>query len=273
MGEQEVKGKAARPKRNFAKALAGIFAGALVGGGVAYQAENAESERFMQRADEEIEALKSKADPLSEKWDELHGTILSYRFYADSLQREVRRYADMYKKLVDAVNSDSDANQELFANANQEIEALKEELAELGAERARADSLERFIKLWNEALEDTLEAYVKKVRRDSLEQAGAIQSSRLRIAELEKTVEDLQGDIGTKAKGRYTMKEEFSLVFECIFGSRRNYYNLSQSEYAKLADCCVKSVQQVQEQFPKISDFRKIESSLNIRCPSYEDDE
>lgn len=54
--------------------------------------------------------------------------------------------------------------------------------------------------------------------------------------------------------------------------AKPNHYNLSQSEYERLADCCVKSVQQIQEQFPKISDFKKVEASINIRCPSYEDD-
>lgn len=272
MDEKEVKSKPARPKRNFAKAAAGILTGAILGGGVAYQAENAESERFMQKVEEEIEVLRDKADPLSEKWDELHGTILSYRFYSDSLQREIRRYADMYSKLVAAVNSDADANQQLFETRNQEIANLREELAELETERARADSLERFIKLWQTALQDTLDVYFKRIQRDSLNQASIIARSRERITELEKDVEALRGDIGKKAKGRYTMKEEFGLVFECIFDSRRSYYNLSQSEYERLADCCVKSVQQIQEQFPKISDFKKVEASINIRCPSYEDD-
>lgn len=94
---------------------------------------------------------------------------------------------------------------------------------------------------------------------------------------LEKKVKDLSNDLGSKNKGRYTMKEESALLWECIFGgiSRSNnsgYYNsssnscLTKSEYERLADCCVRSVQKLQEKLPKFSDYQTLEGAISIKC-------
>lgn len=102
-----------------------------------------------------------------------------------------------------------------------------------------------------------------------------IENHKKEVEALQKQVDELSADLGKKNKGRYTMKEEAALLWECIFGgmagNSNGYYNssgkcLTKTEYERLASCCIRSVQKLQEKLPKFTDYQDVKGAIYIRC-------
>lgn len=65
--------------------------------------------------------------------------------------------------------------------------------------------------------------------------------------------------------GRYPIEEEFSLLYDCIFGGNGNSC-LSESAYRRLAECCKKEIEAAEKSYSSASAFRKSGESLGGKC-------
>lgn len=117
------------------KFLEAALAGAIVGGGVAYYAENQESKEVEERSriqavnylaqtTQYINELKRRADPYNEKWDSLGVAVAACKFEAESLQAAVGQYERSLRLAAEKRAQDSATQVEL----EQKIETLSRDL-------------------------------------------------------------------------------------------------------------------------------------------------
>lgn len=63
---------------------------------------------------------------------------------------------------------------------------------------------------------------------------------------------------------RYSIEEEFALLWECINGG--NASSLSSAQYQKLAKCCANSLREIQKEYSNVKEFQKSGTALGASC-------
>lgn len=70
---------------------------------------------------------------------------------------------------------------------------------------------------------------------------------------------------------RYTIRQEFALVYNCIFESAQPKAPLTRAEYSELADKCAAELERLETEFPTFEEFAK--SGVKIRAEVQEAEE
>lgn len=217
---------------------------------------------------QELEGYRAQSDEKAEL----------YRTRSDSLQKLLRQFVQEYQSYRSAVTQDSLEKEEELEELRREaardslrqeeaLEELREEIAELEAESRRADSLESLLSSGNEMLEEFLE------EGDGAENSEGGLKAKLQTLWSENKGEILNTGTGMavgaaamaalKANSRYGIKEEFALIFECVFAGRGN---MTESQYEELADCCAEALKEAEAKYPSYKKFQKSELSLGQSC-------
>lgn len=217
---------------------------------------------------QELEGYRAQSDEKAEL----------YRARSDSLQKLLRQFVQEYQSYRSAVTQDSLEKEEELEELRREaardslrqeeaLEELREEIAELEAESRRADSLESLLSSGNEILEEFLE------EGDGAENSEGGLKAKLQTLWSENKGEILNTGTGMavgaaamaalKANSRYGIKEEFALIFECVFAGRGN---MTESQYEELADCCAEALKEAEAKYPNYKKFQKSELSLGQSC-------
>ena len=217
---------------------------------------------------QELEGYRAQSDEKAEL----------YRTRSDSLQKLLRQFVQEYQSYRSAVTQDSLEKEEELEELRREaardslrqeeaLEELREEIAELEAESRRADSLESLLSSGNEMLEEFLE------EGDGAENSEGGLKAKLQTLWSENKGEILNTGTGMavgaaamaalKANSRYGIKEEFALIFECVFAGRGN---MTESQYEELADCCAEALKEAEAKYPNYKKFQKSELSLGQSC-------
>ena len=225
-----------------------------------------ELEGYRAQSDEKAELYRARSDSLQKLLRQFVQEYQSYRMAItqDSLEKE-----EELEELRREAARDSLRQEEALEELREELSGLREEIAELEAESRRADSLESLLSSGNEMLEEFLE------EGDGAENSGSGGALKAKLQTLwsENKGEILNTGTGMavgaaamaalKSNSRYGIKEEFALIFECVFAGRGN---MTESQYEELADCCAEALKEAETKYPSYKKFQKSELSLGQSC-------
>ena len=249
--------------------------GAMGGGFVMYQAENAESNQQMRALQHELNNANRYFEPTR---DSLSQKVFFYKFHHDSLKSLLKHTRDSLYVYVQWVEQ----NQPKLEKRESEIQECTETNSSLESQlRFTEDSLFS-CRRTNDNSQGEIERYELAIneceeKNETISLALDSVQKSLTNEQKEVRIRDNQLDsietILNKHKNRYIMETEFALLTTCIYGHGNS---MTRALYNRQKKCCIEYIRKIQKQYPTDEDLAKIQDDFEIKnvcnTPGYDDD-
>ena len=244
---------------------------------------------------EELSLCQARADSLEQERQQLEKELLNrlIDLKADSLERE-RTIAELQKQNADLKDQNDLQSRELKEQASRcsaqaaeaaSIKAYSQQAkleAEEDLENLKADLLEKEwtiaeLQKQNADLKNLVEQIIDSSK--TAEKDGSSQNPKTNLKELggkalrfasEHKEEIAEGAALSvvaaktlRSDNRYGIKEEFALVYNCIFAGRGN---MTQTEFQELADCCAEALKEIEDKYSSVETFQNSGAPIGKKC-------
>ena len=238
--------------------------GAMVGGTIAYQVENEESNRHLATLENQVYNAERGFSPTR---DSLTKRVFHYKFQRDSLKVLLDYTSDSLRRYVRWVERNQPALQnyeENLKNCKDESSLVKTQLNEV------QDSLENCQQDYSSGRYD-LDRSLQTVsrcenERDALYESLDSMKQMLNVERREVEIRDNQLDsietMLNKHKNRYVMETEFAMLTTCIYGHGNS---MTKSQYLRQAKCCVEYIRKIQKKYPTDKELKNIQDDFEIK--------